>query len=72
MTGVAFEEVTGDWIKLTRRRPRSVRLRDGGAPFAGQDVVRATPGLFDEKRYIPPRTPTSGVRLELLPNRRAG
>jgi sulfide:quinone oxidoreductase len=52
-TGVAFDEVGGDYVKLT----------DGGKvpfgyamvvpPFIGQQVVRAVPGLTDEKGYIP-------------------
>ena len=59
ITGVAFEEVTGDQIKLTDGTGVPFRYAMVVPPFVGQDVVRATPGLSDDKGYIPVRTPTS-------------
>jgi len=53
LTGVAFEEVTGDRIKLTDGTGVPFRYAMVVPPFAGQDVVRATPGLADDKGYIP-------------------
>ena len=53
ITGVAFEEVTGDRIKLTDGTGVPFRYAMVIPPFVGQDVVRATPGLSDEKGYIP-------------------
>jgi NADH dehydrogenase FAD-containing subunit len=53
ITGVAFEEVTGDQIKLTDGTGVPFRYAMVVPPFAGQDVVRATPGLSDDKGYIP-------------------
>jgi NADH dehydrogenase FAD-containing subunit len=53
MTGVAFEEVTGDQIKLTDGTGVPFRYAMVVPPFVGQQVVRATPGLSDEKGYIP-------------------
>jgi sulfide:quinone oxidoreductase len=52
-TGVAFEEVTGDQIKLTDGSAVPFRYAMVVPPFVGQDVVRATPGLADDKGYIP-------------------
>src|SRR6266702_4714867 len=52
-TGVAFDEVTGDRIKLTDGTDVPFRYAMVVPPFAGQDVVRATPGLSDDKGYIP-------------------
>ncbi len=53
MTGVAFEEVTGDQIKLTDGTGVPFRYAMVVPPFVGQDVIRATPGLSDEKGYVP-------------------
>jgi sulfide:quinone oxidoreductase len=53
ITGVALEEVTGDQIKLTDGTGVPFRYAMVVPPFAGQDVVRATPGLSDDKGYIP-------------------
>ena len=53
LTGVAFEEVTGDRIKLTDGTAVPFRYAMVVPPFAGQDVVRATPGLSDDKGYVP-------------------
>ena len=53
ITGVALEEVTGDQIKLTDGTDVPFRYAMVVPPFVGQDVVRATPGLSDEKGYIP-------------------
>jgi NADH dehydrogenase FAD-containing subunit len=53
LTGVAFEEVTGDQIKLTDGSRVPFRYAMVVPPFVGQDVVRATPGLSDDKGYIP-------------------
>ncbi|MGO8960169.1 MAG: NAD(P)/FAD-dependent oxidoreductase [Streptosporangiaceae bacterium] len=52
-TGVAFEEVTGDRIKLTDGTGVPFRYAMVVPPFAGQNVVRDTQGLSDEKGYIP-------------------
>lgn len=53
ITGVAFEEVTGDQIKLTDGASVPFRYAMVVPPFAGQDVVRAAPGLSDDQGYIP-------------------
>ena len=53
IAGVAFEEVTGDQIKLTDGTGVPFRYAMVVPPFVGQDVVKATPGLSDEKGYIP-------------------
>jgi sulfide:quinone oxidoreductase len=53
ITGVALEEVTGDQIKLTDGTGVPFRYAMVVPPFVGQDVVRATPGLSDDKGYIP-------------------
>jgi len=53
LAGVAFEEVTGDQIKLTDGTSVPFRYAMVVPPFIGQEVVRATPGLSDEKGYIP-------------------
>jgi NADH dehydrogenase FAD-containing subunit len=52
-TGVAFDEVTGDRIKLTDGTAVPFRYAMVVPPFAGQEVVRATPGLSDDKGYVP-------------------
>src|SRR5712691_8121829 len=53
MTGMAFEEVTPDKIKLTDGTGVPFRYAMVVPPFIGQDVIRATPGLSDDKGYIP-------------------
>jgi NADH dehydrogenase FAD-containing subunit len=53
MTGVAFEEVTPGQIKLTDGTGVPFRYAMVVPPFIGQGVVRATPGLSDDKGYIP-------------------
>jgi NADH dehydrogenase FAD-containing subunit len=53
LTGVAFEEVTPDQIKLTDGTAVPFRYAMVVPPFLGQDVIRATPGLSDDKGYIP-------------------
>ena len=50
---VAFEEVTGDRIKLTDGTAVPFRYAMVVPPFAGQEVIRATPGLSDDKGYVP-------------------
>ena len=52
-TGVAFEEVTGDRIKLTDGTDVPFRYAMVVPPFAGQELIRATPGLSDDKGYVP-------------------
>jgi NADH dehydrogenase FAD-containing subunit len=53
MTGVAFEEVTPDQIKLTDGTGVPFKYAMVVPPFIGQDVIRAVPGLSDDKGYIP-------------------
>jgi NADH dehydrogenase FAD-containing subunit len=53
MTGVAFEEVTPDQIKLTDGTGVPFKYAMVVPPFIGQDVIRAAPGLSDDKGYIP-------------------
>ena len=53
MTGVAFEEVTADRIKLTDGTSVPFKYAMVVPPFVGQDIARATPGLTDDKGYIP-------------------
>jgi NADH dehydrogenase FAD-containing subunit len=53
VTGVAMEEVTGDQVRLTDGTRLPFRYAMVVPPFAGQDVVRATPGLSDDKGYVP-------------------
>jgi NADH dehydrogenase FAD-containing subunit len=53
VTGVAMDEVTGDEVKLADGTRIPFRYAMVIPPFAGQDVVRATPGLADEKGYVP-------------------
>ena len=52
-TGVAFEEVTADRIKLTDGTSVPFKYAMVVPPFVGQDIARATPGLADDKGYIP-------------------
>ncbi len=52
-TGVAFEEVTADRIRLTDGTSVPFQYAMVVPPFLGQPVVSATPGLADEKGYIP-------------------
>jgi len=53
VTGVAMEEVTADQVKLTDGTRIPFRYAMVVPPFVGQDVVRATPGLTDDKGYVP-------------------
>jgi len=53
VTGVAMDEVTGDQVKLTDGTRIPFRYAMVVPPFVGQDVVRATPGLADDKGYVP-------------------
>jgi NADH dehydrogenase FAD-containing subunit len=53
MTGVAFEEVTADRIKLTDGTSVPFKYAMVVPPFVGQDIARTTPGLTDDKGYIP-------------------
>jgi sulfide:quinone oxidoreductase len=53
VTGVAFEEVTGDRIRLTDGTSVPFRYAMVVPPFIGQQVISATPGLSDAKGYIP-------------------
>ena len=53
LTEVAFEEVTGDQVRLTDGTELPFRFAMVVPPFVGQDVVRAVPGLTDDKGYVP-------------------
>jgi NADH dehydrogenase FAD-containing subunit len=53
VTGVAMDEVTGDQVKLADGTRIPFRYAMVVPPFVGQDVVRATPGLADDKGYVP-------------------
>ena len=53
VTGVAMDEVTGDQVKLADGTRLPFRYAMVVPPFVGQDVVRATPGLADDKGYVP-------------------
>jgi NADH dehydrogenase FAD-containing subunit len=53
VTGVAMDEVTGDRVKLADGTRIPFRYAMVVPPFVGQDVVRATPGLADDKGYVP-------------------
>jgi len=53
VTGVAMEEVTGDQVKLTDGSQYPFRYAMVVPPFIGQEVIRATPGLSDDKGYVP-------------------
>ncbi|MBR7828797.1 FAD-dependent oxidoreductase [Actinospica sp. MGRD01-02] len=52
-TGVAFEEVGGDYVRLTDGSKVKFAYSMVVPPFVGQDVVRAVPNLTDGKGYIP-------------------
>lgn len=52
-TEVAFEEVGGDYVKLTDGSKVAFAYAMVIPPFVGQDLVRAVPGLTDDKGYIP-------------------
>ena len=52
-TGVAFDEVGGDYVKLTDGSKVPFAYAMVVPPFVGQDVVRAVPNLTDDKGYIP-------------------
>jgi sulfide:quinone oxidoreductase len=53
LTGAAFEEVTGDRIRLADGTSVPFRYAMVVPPFIGQHVVSGAPGLADEKGYIP-------------------
>jgi NADH dehydrogenase FAD-containing subunit len=53
LTGAAFEEVTGDRIKLADGTSLPFRYAMVVPPFTGQPVISATPGLSDQNGYIP-------------------
>lgn len=52
-TNVAFDEVGGDYVKLTDGSKVPFAYAMVVPPFVGQDVVRAVPHLTDDKGYIP-------------------
>ena len=52
VTGMAMDEVTGDQVKLADGTRLPFRYAMVVPPFVGQDVVRATPGLADDKGYV--------------------
>ena len=52
VTGVAMEEVTGDQVKLTDGTRLPFRYAMVVPPFVGQEVIRATHGLSDDKGYV--------------------
>ncbi|HET9171052.1 MAG TPA: FAD-dependent oxidoreductase [Actinospica sp.] len=52
-TDVAFEEVAGDYVRLTDGSKVKFAYAMVVPPFVGQDVVRAVPGLTDARGYIP-------------------
>jgi sulfide:quinone oxidoreductase len=52
-TGVAFEEVGGDYVKLTDGSKVPFAYAMVVPPFLGQHVIRAVPNLTDDKGYIP-------------------
>jgi len=53
VTGVAMEEVTADQVKLTDGSQYPFRYAMVVPPFIGQEVIRTTPGLSDDKGYVP-------------------
>jgi NADH dehydrogenase FAD-containing subunit len=53
VTSVALEEVTGDQVKLTDGTRLPFRYAMVVPPFVGQEVIRATLGLADDKGYVP-------------------
>ena len=53
ITGVAFEEVSADQIILTDGTRVPFRYAMVIPPFVGQDVIKGTAGLSDDKGYIP-------------------
>ena len=52
-TEVAFDEVGGDYVRLTDGSKVPFAYAMVVPPFVGQDVVRAVPELTDGKGYIP-------------------
>jgi len=75
LTGVAFEEVGADRVRLTDGSSVPFRYAMVVPPFAGQELARATPGLSDEQGYIPvldtyqstayPRIYAAGIAAQL-------
>jgi NADH dehydrogenase FAD-containing subunit len=53
LTGVAFEEVSPDRITLTDGTRVPFQYAMVVPPFIGQDLIRCTAGLSDDKGYIP-------------------
>jgi NADH dehydrogenase FAD-containing subunit len=53
IVGAAMEEVTGDRVKLADGTRLPFAFAMVVPPFVGQNVVRATPGLADDKGYVP-------------------
>jgi NADH dehydrogenase FAD-containing subunit len=53
VTAAAVEEITGDQVKLADGTRLPFRYAMMVPPFAGQDVVRATPGLADDHGFVP-------------------
>lgn len=53
ITGAAVDEVTGDQVTLADGTRLPFRYAMMVPPFAGQEVVRATPGLADADGYVP-------------------
>jgi len=53
ITGAAVDEVTGDQVTLADGTRLPFRYAMMVPPFAGQEVVRATPGLADANGYVP-------------------
>ncbi len=53
LTGVAFEQVSADQITLTDGARVPFRYAMVIPPFIGQDVIKNTAGLADDKGYIP-------------------
>jgi len=55
VTSAAIQEVTGDQVKLADGTQLAFRYAMIVPPFAGQDVVRATPGLAGDDGFVPVR-----------------
>ncbi len=53
ITGAAVEEITADQVSLADGTRLPFRYAMMMPPFAGQEVVRATPGLADDDGYVP-------------------
>lgn len=53
VTGAAVEEVAASEVRLADGSRFPFRYAMVVPPFAGQEVIRATPGLSDENGYVP-------------------